>query len=147
MAFCPYLSALANTKHANMKVRYSSVSQPSFGLNLRKNNSNVEHSPTGSDYSLPCLSSDDAPHVGYAVDEAATFIDTGILVSIRNHTDRGETLPPSDIPSPASPITAASSQEDTYAIRPFPLLHLMQSPGFAAIRDMNDAPSKCIDGQ
>ena len=138
-----------------MKVSYSLVSQPSFELNRYKNDSNIENSPTGSDYSLPCLSSDDVPHPGYGLGEAAPLTDIGILEPPRTDTDVAKThlvqdfdsLPPSDIPSPASPITAESSQEDIPAIRPFPLLDLMHSPAFAAIRSLNDAPGRCCDYQ
>ena len=120
---------------------------------MAKNSSSIENSPTGSDYSLPCLSSDDAPPVGNGCDEAATSIDSNNLESgeidasaATNYLMKDfESLPPSDIPSPSSPIIAPTSPEDTYAIRPFPLLHLMLSPSFSAIRDMGDAPGRLID--
>ena len=60
-------------------------------------------------------------------------------------TESSDALPPSDIPTPPSPISPAGSQEDTHAIRPFPLLDLMLSPGFAEIKAMDYEFGKYTD--
>lgn len=127
--------------------------QQSFELTLYKNASSIENSPAGSDYSLPCLSSDDLPQLRLGTPDVATPMDTRAFTF--NKTAAGEagndlmkstdSLPSSDISTASSPISPATSERDTYAIRPFPLLHLMLSPSFAAIRAMDEELRKGID--
>ena len=117
-------------------------------LNWYQRNNSIENSPAESDCSLPCLSSDDTPYFCRGNGDAATSGDTNNSELNESHGGGGEddsvkssnSLPSSDVPIPSSPNILPASRQDTYAIRPFPLLHLMLSPSFAAIRDLDDVP-------
>lgn len=134
-----------------MKVWALFVSQPSFGLSHFKNNDTTNNSPAESDYSLPCLPSDDPPFFECRLDDDGLSHGPGTLSAngrggsvestLGNNAD---VLAGSDLPLPSSPITQPTSEGHACAIRPFPLLHLMLSPSFDAIRDMDDDPGMCI---
>lgn len=135
-----------------MKVWDPFGSWPSPALNQYKNNSSTANSPAESTYSLPCLSSDDTTSFGCGVED--TGLSTGANTFVPGISDswpmgdawvgNQEFLPRANAPFPSSPIIPPISQEHMRAIRPFPLLHLMLSPSFAAIRDMDDEPGMCI---
>lgn len=92
------------------------------------------------------------PHPSYEIDDPALANNNGTAERYNSDDDGVErdfgtgltSLPPSDVPIPSSPITLHTSQENTNTIRPFPLLHMMLSPSFAAIRDMDNEPSRSI---
>ena len=133
-----------------MKVCIPPSSESLFRLTLVKKDYNIENSPAESDYSLPCLSSDDAPHLCSAmsvrdsshVSSINASCDDCDVEDVHDMARKLDVLPPSDAPIPSSPVTPPTSQEHTYTIRPFPLLDLMSSPSFAAIRDMDLEPGE-----
>ena len=104
-------------------------------------------SPATSEYSLPCLSSDDGPEFGLEVrtwcsanEYNTDFVREGLLLEAEPNV----VLPPSDAATP-SRVTPPTSPEHARAIRPFPLLDMMLSPSFAAIKSMDDDSGMFLD--